>query len=137
MWRFPLKIKMVDTSILSEKFSVALNFYCTCKVIEEGFSRLYCFKERQLYERIISHIFHLISDPDTKSSSKILDECGILLDSVWETINIGHWRDVDLFWRQLYRTICLLNMLVSTISIFNGNRHKLSYQPSVIPSSIM
>ena len=26
----------------------------------------------------------------------------VLLDQIWENLNIGHWKDVDINWRRLY-----------------------------------
>ena len=99
---------MIVNGLSFENIHVATKFYSTCSVIAEEFSRLYCVKEKDLYGVILGRTSNLIKDYDVNVSKQVLQECDILLDLIWETINIGHWKNVDVFWRQLYRSICFI-----------------------------
>lgn len=37
-----------------------------------------------------------------------LDSCSILLDYIWEKLNTGYWKDVDIVWRYAYTSVSIL-----------------------------
>ena len=82
--------------------SNGLNFYAGCRLFEEKFGYYFSSKIHFIFRNVLQN---------TANSMRIaesVEKCDILLDSVWETINIGHWRDVDVFWRQVYRSVCFI-----------------------------
>lgn len=58
-------------------------------------------------------LYDILAYKNSESSNEFqVNQCNILLDCVWEIINIGHWKNVKLIWRQLYRGICFIKAVL-------------------------
>ncbi|KAL5265613.1 hypothetical protein ACHWQZ_G006360 [Mnemiopsis leidyi] len=99
---------MFKESQKNEMLNAGLEFYSHCKAIQDGFCKYYCRRESKMFHDLLTGTTPLILDPPDKEIDDRIFECDVLLDSTWETINIGHWRNVDIFWRQLYRAVCFI-----------------------------
>ena len=99
---------MFESVQTNEVLNTGLKFYSTCKAIQEGFCRYYCKKSGDIYHDILTGTNQVVAHLEEKGIRDRIFQCDILLDSIWETINVGHWKDVDIFWRQLYRSVCFI-----------------------------
>ena len=76
----------------------------------------YCEKERFIYRNVYAGTLSIINDSGNiikkeDLATKLIRKCDIVLDRLWELINTGHWKDVDVFLRQFYRVTSILKAL--------------------------
>lgn len=64
------------------------------------------------YEQLPASFYHLLLECGdsfySRHYTKCVDKCKILLDFLWEKLNTGHWKDVDIKWRQVYTIVSAL-----------------------------
>ena len=91
-------------SSFSSCFTVSdsLKFYVQPSLFKEKLVYYQCSKIENIFFQVLQNTIC------TQHVAESVEKCEILLDLLWETINIGHWRDVDVFWRQLYRSVCFM-----------------------------
>ena len=82
----------------------------------------------------------IIGDPLRDQLQKMLDKfysgeievcgatCQLLLDVIWEHLNTGHWKDVDITWRFAYSYVSLYK---AACEIASMNRGALHYEEAI------
>ena len=75
-----------------------------------------------LYSQLTCAVNCLYSD----NFSECLEICDILLDRVWEELNTGHWKNVDINWRHVYTLLSVMKSL-SQLSLMMTNNGHIEY----------
>lgn len=58
---------------------------------------------------------------DEQKYTRCRDLCGIVLDFIWENLNQGHWKDVDINWRFAYTAVSVFKATAEYQLLTEGN----------------
>ncbi|CAG0887209.1 unnamed protein product [Darwinula stevensoni] len=93
------------------------------KVLEDDWTDLQTFLCESILKPGMKNLFHCVLDSVRKGEEldkavdtweeldKAVDTCDSILDILWEWLNVGYWKDVDLVWRHAYSYASLLKAL--------------------------
>ncbi|CAL1532358.1 unnamed protein product, partial [Lymnaea stagnalis] len=71
---------------------------------------------RQLLNEAVNNMY-------SGSDADCLDVCEPLLDKIWEELNTGYWKDVDICWREAYSLVSVLKALSLSALLSDTSRN--------------
>ncbi|CAG0904070.1 unnamed protein product [Darwinula stevensoni] len=82
-------------------------------LLQDDWTDLQTFLCESILKPGMKNLFHCVLDSVRKGEEldKAVDTCDSILDILWEWLNVGYWKDVDLVWRHAYSYASLLKAL--------------------------
>lgn len=71
-------------------------------------------------EALFSKLQNVFIDFEMKMFDACLGECTMILDFVWEKLNQGHWKDVNMDWRYVYYIVSFTKALCEYALLTSG-----------------